>query len=50
MTKEEINKLVSEAESLELTDEETAAWRAVRNIVLEGRSGELIETYQVEAE
>lgn len=35
---------------IDLTDEETAAWRAVKDIVLEGRSGELIETYQVEAE
>lgn len=35
---------------IELTDEEMAAWRAVKNIILEGRSGELIETYQIEAE
>ena len=35
---------------IDLTDEETAAWRAVKNIVLEGRSNELIETYQIEAE
>ena len=35
---------------IHLTDEETSAWKAVKNIVLEGRSGELIETYQVKAE
>ena len=35
---------------IDLTDEETAAWKAVKNIVLEGQSGELIETYQIEAE
>ena len=35
---------------IDLTDEETAAWKAVKGIILEGRTGELIETYQIEAE
>ena len=35
---------------IDMSDEETAAWRAVKGIILEGRTGELIETYQIEAE
>ena len=35
---------------IDLTDEETAAWKAVKGIILESRIGELIETYQIEAE
>lgn len=33
-----------------LTDEETAAWKAVKGIILEGRTAELTESYQIEAE
>ena len=35
---------------IDLTDEEAAAWKAVKEIILEGRTGELIETYQIEDE
>ena len=35
---------------IELTDEEEEAWKAVKEIILEGKSGELIETYQIEDE
>ena len=35
---------------IDMTDAEYEAWRAVKTIVLEGRSGEPIETYQIEDE